>query len=336
MPKDALLKLYADLEKLPLELDKVGPLEKRVPKLKGVFDRLRDSIRNTSKLTGCVFEDCGLTLRVYRHRKAGSAPLLPPVSLPMGAIVTSETMAFLSLPLPYESLWHASKAKGMDENPKGWRKLESWLNQLFDYASFEEEILPQIGPQTSLVLNMPSDSAKAPVRLPRATLLLRVGERLDLTQPIKEMWQLAIKNEKVRRHFRPEPMKSESGTVVRMNLQEHPLAKVLQPGHATTPGWFLVGSHCADLPGFVSRLAGSACSVSAPLNAYVRFPAVAHLLRINADFLQKEAEKKGREFSQDKFELGCSLLEMFEDLALSLSQENGLEVFELSLHRRSE
>lgn len=331
LPPTALVKIYVDVQKLGIDLSQRGPMEKRYPALKEFADKIRSAIAETQSISAYVTCDQGLFARIARERKAGTEALLPVMSLPQD-LVDKRTVAFFAAPVPYALLWHAAKAKAMHKDPKGWRKLEAALNNLFEWESFEEDILPQIGPETAILINIPATTEGPPV-FPHASLLVKIAPELDLMKPVKGLWEWALKNQEFARHFQPAPQDVEGGgVIVRGNLKNTPLDKLVDPAHAVIPGCFILGSHGAELPKLISVLRTSKTPYQTSLYGFISFPALVHLLQVNHSFIQKQAENKGKPFAAKKLELFHSLLNLFQRVTVEWTREGeDTEMLDISL-----
>ena len=211
------------------------------------------------------------------------------------------------------------------------REIEARLNELFDWANFEKDIVPQLGPTTALLVKRPVILAGKPLYPPSLALLLALDRELDLQKPLKKLWQLVQKKAKVARHLKAEEKTVQESTVHVFNFVDTPIDGLVSPSLAFPSGWLAIASHDSTIAEIISLLRHPKSNAAGNTYFYANFRVLGELLQANKPFLKKQAKKKGKPFSEEKAEHFMRLLRFFEYLELSGKTTENRDIFELVL-----
>lgn len=331
----ALCKVCVDMGNINLDLHKApkNPLE-NYPEPAEFFDKARQAVRNTRYLFGSLVIETekGVHVKIIRERKAESPRLLPNLSW-LGQpsdIVNPRTIAFVSVPFPYSLFWYAAKYDGLHKNPRKVRETESRLNELFGWLSFQDEVLPKIGPQTSLLLRLPSKLEGSPV-LPYANAIVKVDPGIDFAGAIGKIFHILQQNPQIARHVRLERA-ADKPWLNRLHLSGTPVDKLLTPAYGILRDWLVIGSDARSMEELAPLLSTPVDTRQQHLYGYVNFQALANLVQMNIPFFKQEAAKKGKPFSEKNVEVFLKLLRAFQDTTVVMESQDDLEVLQVWLH----
>ena len=325
----ALINIHINVQKFHIDFSKKNPLEKRFPAMAKFFHHIRQAVQNTESLNAHVIIEKGLFLRIFRKRKKGTTCMLPEMELPK-ALLTNRTVLFTALPIPYSLLWYGIKSDQLRKNPRGWRKMESKLTEFFDYADIEDEIIPQIGPHTALLLELPqSPQRQISGLIPEVTLAIVLGPKVRLIKALDKLWNLASRNPKVSKHIKREVHHINSQKIVHFYPTGTPIDNIIRLNYSLHKNLFFISTHMRALKR-VSNIKSSPIKKFS-LYTYINFQNLVQLLQANHAIFKKHAAKKGRPFSQKKWNTGIKVFRSLENLTLFWEDQDGVEALEFAL-----
>lgn len=328
-----LAKLSVQVDKLPLDLSKENPLERRFPEMKSFFDEIRSTITGSKRLNIGLSLDNGMRLQVVRERASDAPKMfsdLASLSFSQSAIDGS-TIAFVAMPLPYQVFWYGFKADIMRKDARKSREIEARLNELFDWLSFEKDVVPAIGPKTALWLQMPQKRSKEVV-VPNLYFMLRLSSGIDFDAACEKLWKVVgqQKND-LQRYVKRTTTNVEGVPVHQIQFKNHPIEHLLSPGYAFTPNWLVVSSQVEGLKTMQAVLKDSQSPKVASLYCYLNFAKLSELLVVNTPFFQKQAEKKGEKFEEQKMKTLLDILANLQTFTVEMREEGVLEIMEARL-----
>jgi hypothetical protein len=326
-------KICVNISQLPVDLSKQNPLEQKFPEMKAFFDEIRSTIAGSQRIVAGLSLENGVRVQVVRERNSDAPKIFSDaaaVSFAQSAI-DANTIAFAATPLPYQVFWYGFKADVMHKDKRKLREIEARLNELFDWVSFEKDVVTVIGPKTALWLQMPQKRHKEVV-VPNVHLLLNLSPGVDFNMAIEKLWKLASQQKSdLQRYVKRNTTNVDGVQVHQLQFKNHPIEHLLSPTYAFTPNWLLLSSQPEGLKSMHAVLKDSQSPKVASLYCYVNFSKVAELIEANIPFFKKEAQKKGEKFEEPKMKTLLEILSYLQTFTMELREEGNLEIMEASL-----
>jgi hypothetical protein len=276
--------------------------------------------------------DKGLAVRLVRERKPDSPRLLPEscdLSFPAN-LIDDKTIVFIGAPIPYELFWHGAKHKSLQKDRRKLREVESRLDELFDWLSFEKDVTPNIGPQTALWLQMPSKPI-GELYLPYVNAILKLSPSIEFEKSVEKVWKFAMQNSEVSRNVKKTVHNLEDIRAYQIIFQQGPLSHLVSPTYTFTPQGLFVSSQPEGVKSMIAALKSAQEIRTANLFVYLNFPRLAAVLRSNLPFFEKEAKKKGEPFEAEKARLILEFLAYFQQAVVVLRSGENREYLEATV-----
>ena len=311
--KQSICKVWVNVEKLKIDLSKKHPRENKIPTLAKHLKKLRQAVAQTQSLYLSIKTGEKLELEITRTHKPGVS-ILPDFSM-AEAFVSPHTLIFLNTNVPYDLVWHAVKHEAQHKHPRKWRKFEAKLDELFDWLSFENDVLPQIGPRTALLINADQKNPVKTLYPPTVALLVELKDKVDIVTPLNKFLRFVSKETKISKHLKFERNVKQDIPIQTVKLQGTPLDNLLKPAYASVGGIFAVATHPDLILQTLKSIKQGETSTSS-LYGYVNFQTLAAFIQLNIPFIKSEALKKHKPFQPKKVQFLLKILRHFQTLSI--------------------
>lgn len=324
LPHNALVKVCIDVKKFNINLDKNA---KKIPGvLQPYFKKFKDFIKGTESLSLALSMKDVINLKVIRS----GSPLAVSKTVPLSpSLIDRDTMAFISVPIPYLFLWDAFRTKMLKQNPRKMRKMESKLSELFDWVSFRDDVLAKIGPNTGLILQKPGVLTGKPIYIPHLAFITTT--EFNFLNAFDKIWKFVSKNRKVRRHLQRGVVNYQGAGITKFNFSETPLDKLVSPSYAIFKNYFILGSHFVTVQKLITYFQNGKEKPNSKLYLYLNFQAISKFLEANIPFMRKDAEKKGKPFKEKELRKILQIIETFQYFEVSGKRLEGKDILEVTL-----
>ncbi len=323
----AIGKLWIDVPKLNIKLDKKHPLQEKIPFLAHTLKQLRQRVQETQGIFVCLENKNGLELSLRRFFPSEGQSLLPQVSLGENA-PSIDRLLVLNQKIPYPLLWKIVETRAKKKNPREWRKVKSRLNEFFNWQSFEEDILPKLG-QSAIFVNKGKPTSGDTPSLPQVLFLMETKEELNLGDAMERFLELLAKKGRFSRQIYQEEQDVLGTTLHSFQLKRGPLSHLIKPCYGQFKQIFALASDSKILKETIENWKTGQKTSS--LYLYADFSNIREFIEMNIPFLKKEAQRKGKPFKEGKLQNLLKILAHFQDLSLKGEKQSGMDLIRLKL-----